>query len=111
MDVINKNYPAEDRATKIISNDQRTTNKDCRIVIKDLFLNLGSWRKEREENQRRLDDLLSDYINKGMNDLIEEVSDLQFKLSVMTKQRNDLKICVKESYVFKINLKLKWKRI
>ena len=58
---------------------------------------LRSWSEERQESQRRLDNLLSSYsrsIKKGINSLIEEVGDLQANNSVITKERNDLLVTV-----------------
>ena len=47
----------------------------------------------REESHREFSNVLqfhSSSINKGISNLVEEVNDLQVKLSVITKERNDL---------------------
>ena len=57
------------------------------------FEELSSWREEREESHRRLDNLLSSYsgsIEKAVKSLIEEVGDLQAKNSIISMERNDL---------------------
>ena len=66
---------------------------NSRNDIKDLSQKLSSWRKESEESQRRLDEILNSCnwrIDKSIHNLIEEVGNLQTKLSIMTKERNDL---------------------
>ena len=61
--------------------------------LRYLFEELGSWSRERQESQKKLDNLLSSYsgsIKKGINSLIEEVGDLQAKNSVIAKERDGL---------------------
>ena len=70
--------------------------------LRYFFEELGSWSRERQESQRRLDSLLSSYsdsIKKGINSLIEEVGDLQMKNSIITKERNDLLVIVNKMSV------------
>ena len=70
--------------------------------LKYFFEELSSWRDERKESQRRLDNLLSSYsgsIRKGINSLIEEVGDLQAKNSLITKDNKDLLAIVKKMSV------------
>ena len=72
------------------SNENHHASQDD---VRDLFKDLRSWKEEREESQRKLDILIESYsgsIQKGMNDLAEEVGDLQARLSVLTRERNGL---------------------
>ena len=67
--------------------------------ISDVFNQISSWSKEREESQKQLDQLLStfdDAINKKVKEMIGEVDDLQDKLSVITKERDDLLVYVEK---------------
>ena len=54
--------------------------------VRASFKKLKSW---KEESEREFS-FISLSIEKGINDLIEEVSALQTQLSVTTKERNDL---------------------
>ena len=65
--------------------------------IQDMTQKLSSWREEQSESQNRLDIILSSYsssIDKAMADLLEEVGDLEAKLSAMTEERNGLLVAV-----------------
>ena len=62
--------------------------------IKELIQKLSWWSKEREQSQKWLENLLSSFngtIDEDINNLTEEVGDLKSQLSVVTKERNDLK--------------------
>ena len=53
----------------------------------------GSWKEERQELERKLDVLINSFrssIEKGVNNLIEEVDGLQGQLSLLTQERNGL---------------------
>ena len=65
--------------------------------IQEISQKLSSWREEQRESQQRLDELLSSYncsIDKAGDDLLEEVNDLQAKLSAITEERNGLLVAV-----------------
>ena len=73
--------------------------KYSKSVVSDLFTKLNSCIKERETSQKWFHNLLSSYsgnINKGMNDLIDEVSYLQTQLKQMTRERDDLLVDVEK---------------
>lgn len=56
----------------------------------NFFEKLNMW---REESHREFSNILHYHgssINKGINHLVEEVSDLKVKLSVITRERNHL---------------------
>ena len=56
-----------------------------------LFLEkLSAWRDESHKEFSNIIKFHSSGINKGVNDLVEEVSDLKVKLSDVTKERNGL---------------------
>ena len=62
----------------------------CQSEVKHLLEKLISW---REESNRQFSDIIDSHtsnINKGINDLAEEVCDLRAKLYIITKERNDL---------------------
>ena len=61
-------------------------NIDSHREVRESFQNLQSW---MEESQREFSNI-SVGLNKGIRDLIEEVSDLRTQLSVTTKERDDL---------------------
>ena len=64
--------------------------KDCQREVGNLFDKLGSW---RDESHKQISDIInfhSSSINKGINDLVKEVGDLQAELSVTKKERNVL---------------------
>ena len=58
--------------------------------VRHFFEKLSIW---REVSQREFSNIITFHngnINKGINDLVEEVSDLKIKLSDVTRERNDL---------------------
>ena len=56
-----------------------------------LFLEkLSAWRDESHKEFSNIINIHSSVINKGVNDLVEEVSDLKVKLSDVTKERDGL---------------------
>ena len=77
------------------------SHKDGRSEAKDLFMKLNSW---KEESQREFSTFMfntyaefsniissqSPIIDQGIDNLLEEVSDLKAQLSIMTQERNDL---------------------
>ena len=54
------------------------------------FEELSTWREESHREFSNIITTHSSSINKGINALVEEVSELKIKLSVVTKERNDL---------------------
>ena len=65
---------------------------------RELLKKLSSWKVEREEeSQRQLANLISSCsgnVNKGIVDLVEEVCDMQGKLSAVTEERDQLLLTV-----------------
>ena len=64
--------------------------KDCRGEARVVFEKLNSW---REESNRQFSDIINSHsssIDRGITDLVSEVSCLQDKLSVTRKERNVL---------------------
>ena len=64
--------------------------KDCRDEARVVFEKLNSW---REESNRQFSDIINSHcssIDRGITDLVSEVSCLQDKLSVTRKERNVL---------------------
>ena len=85
-----------DGATRIYNGNFQI---DSRCEISEMFRQLSSWSKEREESQKQLDTLLTTFdhtINNKVNELNYEVDNLQDQLSVMTKERDDLLVYVEK---------------
>ena len=73
--------------------------KYSKSEVSDLFTKLNSCIKEREASQKRFQNILSYHsgaINKGMNDLIDEVDYLQAQLAQMKNERDDLLLAVQK---------------
>ena len=62
----------------------------CQSEVRYLLKELRSWREESNRKFNTIIDFHTDNIKKGINDLGEEVCDLQSKLSLITRERNDL---------------------
>ena len=63
---------------------------DSQSEIGHLFEKLSVW---REESHREFSNIITSHsrsINKGINDLVEEVTELKVELSIITSERNDL---------------------
>ena len=63
---------------------------DSKTELSYLFNKLDSW---KEASLREFSKIVNSHrsnINNGVNDLVEEVCDLKARLSVITKERNDL---------------------
>ena len=79
----------------IEENSIAESKSKCQSEVRHLFKELESW---RDESQRQFSNIInchSESINKAINDLVEEVGDLQAKLSTTTHERNDLMETVK----------------
>ena len=64
--------------------------EDISNELREMFQPFESW---RDESQRQFSNIIESHknkINKRINDLVEEVCDLQAKLSATTKEKNDL---------------------
>ena len=64
--------------------------RDCLREARDVFEKLSSL---KEESHKQFSDIINSHsgsINKGIHDLIEEVSELKAELSVIRKERNVL---------------------
>ena len=68
--------------------DQR--KETCQSEVRHLLEKLSSWREESNRQFSNIIDSHTQNINKGVNDLAEEVCDLRTKLAIITKERNDL---------------------
>ena len=77
-------------------NDEQTmgnVSKYSKSEVSEMFTKLDSCIKERETSQKWFHNLLSTYsttINKGMNELIDEVESLQTQLTGLKKEKDDL---------------------
>ena len=67
-----------------------SNQNNCHDEVRALFRKLRSWQKESQGEFAKIMNSQSQNINKGINDLVEEVSDLRTQLSTMTKERGDL---------------------
>ena len=64
--------------------------KDYKSHVKDLINNLSSW---RDESHRQMSNILSYHtksIDKGLNDIVQEVTDLQTQVAVLRNERKTL---------------------
>ena len=68
--------------------DQR--KEKCQSEVRHLLEKLSSWREESNRQFSNIIDSHTQNIDKGVNDLAEEVCDLRTKLTIITKERNDL---------------------
>ena len=87
-------YDKMNRAIKVYNGN--TTN-DSELEMSEVFNQLCSWSREREESQKQLDGLLNTFnnaVNKKVNDLIDQVDNLQDELSVIRKERDGLLVTV-----------------
>ena len=83
--------------TTVLNYKNSKTHKASQFKVVDFVQKLNSWSNERKESQTQLDNLLYSYsgsIIKEVNDLTDEVSDLQLRFSVITKERNDMILAV-----------------
>ena len=64
--------------------------KDCQREVWNLFEKLSSWRDESQKQISHIINFHSSSVNKGINDLVREVDDLQAELSTIRKERNVL---------------------
>ena len=62
----------------------------CQSEVKYLLQQLRSWREESNRQFSNIIDSQTSNINKGINDLADEVGDLKTKLAVITQERNNL---------------------
>ena len=70
---------------------------DSGYEIREIFNQLTSWSKKREESQRQLGLLLSTFdvtINKRVDEMVGEVVKLQDQLLAVKKERDDLLVFV-----------------
>ena len=80
-------------ANKLVQNLKYEVNKsqkDSQGEVGDMFKKLSSW---MEETQRQFSNSINSYaqsMGEELNDLAEEICDLETKLSVITKERDDL---------------------
>ena len=81
----------EDR-TKATSHEFQMgrSKEECQSEVRDLLEKLSSWREQSNRQFSNIIDSHTSSINKGINDLSEEVCDLRTKLSVITQERNNL---------------------
>ena len=63
---------------------------DYQSKIGDFFEKFSTWRKESDKELSNIFQFHSKIINSYTHGLVEEVNDLKIKLSVITKERNDL---------------------
>ena len=63
---------------------------DSQSEIGHFLQKLSKWRDESNKEFSNILTFHSSSINKGINDLVEEVSDLKVELSLIKKERNDL---------------------
>ena len=100
MDFSSESSTSSDNIALPIKMDQSSKiHQDSNNDVQELFAKLSTWMKEREESQRELSSIIITYersVNKDMNDLVREYSDMQTKLSAMTKERDDLFATVQE---------------
>lgn len=68
----------------------KPSKEKCQSEVGYLLDELISWREESSRQFSNIINLHISNINKGINDLDEEVSDLQTKLSMTTKEKDDL---------------------
>ena len=86
-------------SSEATSHDYRLSKSKrcCQREVRDLLQQLSSWREESNRQFSNIIDSHTSSINKGINDLSEEVCDLRTKLSVITQERNNLLQNVKTS--------------
>ena len=68
----------------------KQSKEECQSEVKYLLEKLSSW---KEETNKQLSNIINSHtsnINKSVNDLADEVCNLQTKLSIITKERDDL---------------------
>ena len=68
----------------------KPSEEKCQSEVKYLLEKLSSWKEEINEQLSNIIDSHASNINKGINDMAEEVCDLRSKHSVITKERDDL---------------------
>ena len=73
-----------------MENQHNKSHEECQSELRYLFKRLTSWREESQKEFSFIINSQSTIIEKGMGNLVEEVSDLQAQLSVITKERNNL---------------------
>ena len=64
--------------------------KDYKSHVRDMINNLYSW---RDESHRQMSNILSYHtksIDKGLNDIVREVTDLQTQVAVLRNERKTL---------------------
>ena len=76
-----------DRSSKDKINEMKTRTQS---EARDLFTAIDSWREESQVQLSKIINHRSSNIFKGIKELIEEVSNMQSKFSVVTKEQNDL---------------------
>ena len=89
MDQIAK-YSSAHRLLQNLKYEVSRSEKDAQGEVRGLFKKLSSW---MEEAQRQFSSTINSHaqsMNKGLNDLSGEICDLETKLSVITKERDDL---------------------
>ena len=68
----------------------KQSKEECQSEVKYLLEKLSLW---KEETNKQLSNIINSHtsnINKSVNDLADEVCNLQTKLSIITKERDDL---------------------
>ena len=73
-----------------MKNQPNMSRRPCQSDLKYLFKELNSWKEESQIKFSNIINCQSTVIENGISNLVEEVSDLQAQLSVITKERNNL---------------------
>ena len=63
---------------------------DYQSEVEHFIQKLSLWREESHKDFSNIIQFHSTNINEGINDLVQEVSNLKFNLSMITRERNDL---------------------
>ena len=61
--------------------------EDCPSQVWDIIKKLSVWKDESQEQMSFIMSSHSNIINKGLNDIGKEFSDLQAKITILTKER------------------------
>ena len=73
-----------------MENQRNKSHEECQSELRYLFKRLTSWKEESQIKFSNIINSQSTIIENGISNLVEEVSDLQAQLSVITKERNNL---------------------
>ena len=78
------------RLVKNMKQRVNSSQSDCMGEVNDIFEKLASWKEESLTQWSKVIHLHHESVNKGIDDLVEEVDRLKAQLSASTKERNNL---------------------